>query len=198
MAKKSQPAAAPEGGGRKARADATRNRERLLAAAKTCFARDGAGTSLEEVARSAGVGIGTLYRHFPTRDDLIAAVYRQAIGQLAEAAATLAAKEPPREALRHWLLLFVDYIATKKLMAGALASLAGGPNALYAASGEMLREAIKMLTAKAASAKAIRPPAEPFDLLRAIGGLAYPQGEPGWEKNAKAMVDILIAGMKRD
>jgi len=180
---------------RKPRADAERNRQLLLEAAKICFARDGAEASLEEIARTAGVGIGTLYRRFPTRDALIEEVYRRAIGQLGDAAVRLAETHAPVEALRQWLLLFVDYVSEKKLMASALTSLASGPAELYAVSGKTLRDSIEGLSARAAASGDIRLSVEPFDILRAIGGLATP--EPGWEASAKAMVDILIAGMKR-
>lgn len=185
----------PSSVGRKPRADAERNRQRLLEAAKACFARDGAGASLEEIARVAGVGIGTLYRHFPTRDALLEEVYRRAVAQLGEAAQALSGAHPPVEALRLWLLVFVDYLAEKKLMAAALTSLTGGTAELYAASGQTLRDAISGLTERAVASGEIELSVEPFDILYAIGGLA--SAEPGWEASAKAMVDILVAGMKR-
>jgi AcrR family transcriptional regulator len=98
---------------RKPRADAQRNRVRLLETAKAAFAEKGSGASLDEIARTAGVGAGTLYRHFPNRDALVAAVYRNETEQLVVAATRLAEMHPPVMALREWLLLFVDYIATK-------------------------------------------------------------------------------------
>ena len=183
---------------RKPRADAVRNRQRLLAVAKACFAKSGGATTLEEIARAAGVGIGTLYRHFPTRDALVEQVYRDALERLGEAADHLIETQPPVEALRQWLLLFVDYIATKKLMASLLAALAGGPDALYAASRSTLRTSIAKLVDNAVASGEIRPAAvAPFDLLRAIGALAHANPEPGWETSARQMVDILLAGMRR-
>ncbi|HMI20144.1 MAG TPA: TetR/AcrR family transcriptional regulator [Sphingomonas sp.] len=182
---------------RKPRADAERNRQRLLEAAMAAFAAQGAAASLEEIARSAGVGIGTLYRHFPTRDALIEHVYRQAIGQLGEAAETLARTHPPFEALRQWLLLFVDYLATKKIMAGALNTLVAGPAELYAASGSQLQAAIAALTERAVASGDIVLDVEPLDLLRAVAGVANASPGADWQAGAKRMVAILLAGMRR-
>ena len=113
--------------GRKPRADAQRNRALLLKTAKAAFAEKGAGASLDEIARTAGVGAGTLYRHFPTRDALIEAVYRAEVEALATAATRLLQERPPLDALREWMRLFVDYIATKNLIVPALNSMVGGP-----------------------------------------------------------------------
>src|SRR5690242_7216970 len=119
---------------RKPRADAQQNRERILEVAKEAFTRHGANASLDDIAKEAGVGAGTLYRHFPTRDALIEAVYRTEVAKLAAAERELSAKLPPVEALRAWMLLFVDYIAAKHLIASALNTLVGGPSKLYAGS----------------------------------------------------------------
>jgi AcrR family transcriptional regulator len=188
---------APQSRPRKPRADAERNRQRVLEAAKASFAKSGAATSLEEIARVAGVGIGTLYRHFPTRDALVEQVYRDALDRLSADAERLTQTHPPIEALRQWLLLFIDYISTKKLMADLLATLAGGPAALYAASGPRLKGAIADLVDRAKANGDIQFEGEPFDLLMAVGGLGYGNAAPGWETRARQMVDILIAGLKR-
>ena len=127
---------------RKPRADAQRNRDGLLEAAKAAFAEVGPEASLDEIARRAGVGIGTLYRHFPTRDAIVEAVYRREVQQLADAAPRLIECLPPAEALRAWMRLFIDYIAAKKVIAPALKSLVGGGSALYADSGARINEAI--------------------------------------------------------
>src|SRR5579883_3470032 len=111
---------------RKPRKDALRNRERILEVAKAAFTRQGANASLEEIARQAGVGPGTLYRHFPTRDELIEGVYRNEVEKLAAAAGRFAQEKPPLEALRSWMLLLVDYIAAKHIIAPALNTIAGG------------------------------------------------------------------------
>jgi AcrR family transcriptional regulator len=180
---------------RKPRADALRNRSQLLATAKTAFAEN-AETSLEEIARTAGVGIGTLYRHFPTRDDLIAAVYRNETDQLAEAATTLSQTHAPVEALREWMLVFIDYIAAKHGMYPALNSLASGTSDLYAASGEKLRQSIGMLTARAVESGAIRLDIDPLDLLRAVAAVANSSAGADWKAAAGRLVDILIAGLE--
>jgi AcrR family transcriptional regulator len=180
---------------RKPRADGARNRQRLLEAAQAIFAAQGAGASLEEIARTAGVGIGTLYRHFPHRDALVAEVYRQAIGQLGEAARRLSAKRPPRDALRAWMLLFVDYLATKKIMGEALNALPGGPAELYARSGSQLEAAVALLTGRAVAAGEIRLGVVPLDLLRAVAAVANGSTDPNPNEAARRMVDVLIAGL---
>ena len=182
---------------RRPRADAERNRQRLLAAARDVFARDGATASLEEIARTAGVGIGTLYRHFPTRNALVEEVYRQAIGQLGEAADRLAETHPPVEAIREWLLLFIDYMSTKKIMGETLTALGSDTDRLYAGSGDIMRNAMESLVRRAEAAGEIRPVAEPYDLLRAVGGVHYLAPDPDWEPGARALVDLLIAGLRK-
>lgn len=177
------------------RADAERNRLRLLDAAKQAFALDGAATSLEEIARMAGVGIGTLYRHFPTRDALVEEVYRQATTRLGEAADRLTASERPVEALRKWLLVCIDYFSTKKLVAAALG---GNADRIYASSGDIMRNALERLVHRAEEAGEIRAVPDPFDLLRAVAGVFYVAPETDWETGACAMVDLLIAGLRRD
>jgi len=180
---------------RKPRADGERNRQRLLEVARASFAARGAGASLEEIARSAGVGIGTLYRHFPNRDSLIADVYRQAIGQLGEAARRLAVERPPIEALREWMLLFVDYLATKKIMGDALNTLSAGTAELYASSGSQLEASVDLLAANAVRAGGIRLDIVPLDLLRAIAAVANGSTDTGGNGAARRMVDIVIAGL---
>jgi AcrR family transcriptional regulator len=181
---------------RKPRADAERNRTRLLATAKAAFAEKGSAASLDEIARAAEVGIGTLYRHFPTRDALIEAVYRHESQQLAQAAARLAASHPPVEALRAWLRVFVDYMAAKQGMAELLNSLVGGTSALYATSGTEMKAAIAMLVDNAVAAGEIRLEVEPMDLLRAVAGVGNVGAEKHWEESAKRLIDILIAGVR--
>ena len=119
---------------RKPRTDAQRNRGRILEVAKEAFTRSGANASLDDIARQAAVGPGTLYRHFPTRDALIVAVFRTEVEKLAAAAREFERALPPLEALRAWMLLFVDYIAAKQIIAPALNSLVGGPSKLYEGS----------------------------------------------------------------
>ncbi|WP_165071415.1 TetR/AcrR family transcriptional regulator [Paludisphaera rhizosphaerae] len=178
---------------RRPRADAERNRVRLLADAKAVFAEKGAAASLEEIARRAGVGIGTLYRHFPTRDALIAAVYRNEIEQLIAAAERLAAEAPPVEALREWMLLFVDYLGTKHGMSEVLKSVAGGPSEIYAAFSARITETIGTLVERASGKTS--PDLEPLDLLRALAGVAHAGSGPDGKRAAQRLVDILVAGL---
>jgi AcrR family transcriptional regulator len=181
---------------RKPRADAERNRVRLLETAKAAFAEKGSGASLDEIARTAGVGAGTLYRHFPTRDALVAAVYRNETEQLVAAADRLAKTHPPLTALREWLLLFVDYIATKHGMYEVLNSIDGGTSDLYSASTAQVKQAMAKLVDRAVASGDIRLDLDPLDLLRALAGVANIGLGPDGERAAKRLVDILIAGLR--
>lgn len=183
---------------RRPRSDAARNRALLIEAAREVFARKGSDASLEEIARAAGVGIGTLYRRFPSRDLLVAEVYRDASRQLIEAADRLAATSTPFEALGAWLHLFVDHMATKMRMAEALNSIVGGPSALYAASGEEVKRAIGDLVGRAVADGSIAFDLEPLDLLRALAGIAYMMPQEDWRRSADRLVDVLLAGLARE
>lgn len=182
---------------RRPRADAERNRQRLLEAARAVFGRDGPEASLEEIARTAGVGIGTLYRHFPTREVLVEAVYRQAITQLGAAADKLLETLSPVEAIREWLRLFIDYMSTKRIMSEAFAAMGASTEHLHAGSGDIMRNTLERLVREAEAAGEIRPVDEPYNLLRAVGGIHYLAPDPNWEEGARAMVDILIAGLRK-
>ncbi len=183
---------------RKPRADARRNRESLLEAAKAAFAEVGAEASLEEIARRAGVGIGTLYRHFPTRDAVVEAVYRREVQQLADAAPRLIESLPPVEALRAWMELFIDYVAAKRVIAPALKSLVGGGSALYADSSARISEAMALLVERAQATGDIRPSADSADLLRALIGFAYVNSAPDWEASARRLIDLMIDGLRSE
>ena len=174
--KRSQPAQ------RKPRADAQRNRERILEVAKQAFTRSGANASLDDIASEAGVGPGTLYRHFPTREELLQAVYRSEMEKLAAAEQKFAQTMPPVEALRAWLLLFVDAIETKQLIAPALNTLIGDPKKVFAASYALMNEAIHALVKRAMKSGDIRKDIEPMDLLRALVGVAYVPSHPDWQQ----------------
>jgi AcrR family transcriptional regulator len=182
---------------RKPRADAQRNRERLIDVAKAAFAEMGPDVSLEEIARRAEVGIGTLYRHFPTRDAIIEAVYRRGVQQLADSAQRLLDTRPPVEALHEWLKLFVDYMATKKLIAPALGSMAGGPSALYESSGVVMRAAVARLVDAAIAAGEIRSDIEAADVMQALMGFAFGASGADWEARTVRLVDILMDGLRR-
>jgi AcrR family transcriptional regulator len=181
---------------RKPRADGVRNRELLLEAAKAGFTELGPAVSLEEIARRAGVGIGTLYRHFPTRDALVEAVYRREVEQLTDAAANLLETLPAGDALHEWMRMMVDYIAAKKVIVAALDSGADGASQLYAASGTRIPDALNLLVERARTAGDIRPDADPADLLRALVGFAYGNAGPGWQASARRLIDILMDGLR--
>jgi AcrR family transcriptional regulator len=188
--KKSQPTA------RKPRTDAQQNRERILEVAKKAFTQFGANTSLDDIAKEAGVGAGTLYRHFPTRDALIEAVYRTEVEKLATAERKLSEDLPPIEALRAWMLLFVDYIATKQIIAPMLNTFVGGPSKLYEGSRAQIQGAIDGLVKRAIKSGDIRKDLDPFDLLRALVGVSNVASTPDWKQSARRLVDILITGSR--
>jgi AcrR family transcriptional regulator len=181
---------------RKPRTDAQRNRELILEVAKESFTQSGANASLDDIAKQAGVGPGTLYRHFPTREELIEAVYRTEVEKLAAAERTFAETMPPLDALRAWMLLFVDYIATKKIIAAALNSLVGGPSKIFEASYAQVWEAIRALVKRAVKSGDIRKDLDPIDLLRALIGVANVGTSPEWQQSARRLVDILILGAR--
>jgi AcrR family transcriptional regulator len=181
---------------RKPRTDATRNRERILEVAKEAFTHAGANASLDDIAKEAGIGPGTLYRHFPTRDALIEAVYRSEVEKLAAAARKFAEHMPPIEALRAWMMLFVDYVAAKHLIAPALNTVVGGPSKLYETSRSQIQGAIDALVKRAIESGEIRRDLDPFDLLRALIGVSNVATSPDWQQSAKRLVDILITGSR--
>ena len=182
--------------GRKPRADAQRNRERILEVAKRAFTRSGADTSLDDIAKQAGVGPGTLYRHFPTREELLKAVYRTELEKLAAAEEKFAETMPPVEALRAWLLLFVDAVAAKQIIAPALNTLVGDHKKVFEASYAQMHEAIRRLVKRAVKSGDIRKDLDPMDLLRALVGVANVASSPDWQQSARRLVDILIAGSR--
>jgi AcrR family transcriptional regulator len=181
---------------RRPRADGERNRARLVAAAKDAFAKDGAAVSLEQIARDADVSIATLYRHFPTRDELISAVYQQEVTTLIEAADQLMTKREPAAALREWLMLFVDFLDAKHGMAEAMGTLIGGPEPLYSKTPHRLDIPIKALVASGIATGAFRDDIEPHDLLRALAGVAHVRPSKKWKRSAVRMVDLLLKGMQ--
>ena len=188
--KRSQPAQ------RMPRVDAARNRDRILEVAKVAFTRSGANASLDDIAKQAGVGPGTLYRHFPSREELLQAVYRSELEKLAAAEQKFAQTMPPIEALRAWLLLFVDGIATKQLIAPALNTLVGDPKKVFEASYAQVHEAIRALVKRAIRNGDIRKDLDPLDLLRALVGVANVATSPDWQQSAKRLVEILITGSR--
>jgi AcrR family transcriptional regulator len=181
---------------RKPRTDAQRNRQRILEVAKEAFTRSGANASLDDIAKQAGVGPGTLYRHFPTRGELLEAVYRTGVEELVAAEQRFAQAKPPIEALRAWMLLFVDYIAAKHIIAPALNTLVGGPSKLYEGSRAQIEGAINALVKRAIKSGDIRKDLDPFDLLRALIGVSNVASSPDWQRSARRLVDILVTGSR--
>jgi AcrR family transcriptional regulator len=194
MAKKKTAVGTPV---RKLRADATRNRERILEIAKDAFTRDGAEASLDDIARRSGLGSGTLYRHFPTRDALIEAVYRSEVGKLAEAEQRLASTMPPLEALRAWMLLFIDHVAGKQLIIPAMNTVAGGSIRLIEGSRSLIQAAFIRSVERAMASGDLRSETNPNDFVRALIGIFHTTALPGWEDSARRLVDILIAGSRQ-
>jgi AcrR family transcriptional regulator len=181
---------------RKTRTDAQQNRQRILEVAKEAFTRSGANASLDDIAKEAGVGAGTLYRHFSTRDALIEAVYRTEVRKLAAAEKMFSANLPPIEALRAWMLLFVEHIATKQIIGPALNSLVGGPSKLYEGSRAQVQGAIDALVKRAIKNGDIRRDLEAFDMLRALIGVSHVASGPDWQQSGRRLVDILITGSR--
>jgi AcrR family transcriptional regulator len=182
---------------RKPRADSARNRQLLMDAAKAGFSEVGLTVSLEEIARRAGVGIGTLYRHFPSREAVVEAVYRREVEHLAEAVPQLLETSPAGEALHKWMHLFVDYIATKRLIAPSLGAAAGRTPTHYATSAELITVAISTLVKRAVASGDVRKDIDPPDLLRALVGVSYWNPDAGWEASARRLIDILMDGLRR-
>lgn len=180
---------------RKPRADAERNRHRLTEVAKKAFTERGGDVTLDEIAKRAGVGIGTLYRHFPTRDAMLQAVYRHEVEQLAEAAATLLESMKPLEALRAWLRLFVDYIGTKKIIVPALNAATSENAALLEYSSAQIHVAANHLIARAIENGDVHKDVRALDLLYAVFGFSKTNDPTDWIPRAYRLIDILIAGL---
>jgi AcrR family transcriptional regulator len=177
------------------RADARRNYDALLEAATAAFAED-VDVPLEEIARRAGVGIGTLYRHFPNRDTLVLAVYRRDVGQLIDASADLAQTQPPFDALAAWMRLFVTHAATKRGMRGALKAISESNPHLFAEVRNQLLDAIGMLSRAAAAEGSIRADIEAEDILRALGGISMVSDGEDWQERADRLLRLVLDGLR--
>ncbi|TQS26743.1 TetR/AcrR family transcriptional regulator [Microbispora sp. KK1-11] len=183
-------------GAKPLRADARRNRERLLDVAVRAFSQDGPDVTLDAIAKEAGVGIGTLYRHFPTREALIEAAYRNELAKLCDAAAELADAMPPDVAMRTWMDRFVDYLATKRGMADALrAVIASGANP-YAHSRDRLLGAIGTLLDAGGRAGTLRRDVAAEDVLTGVNGVCLATGEPAQREQAGRLLDLLMDGLR--
>ena len=177
------------------RADAAANRERIITAAMSLFGEAGPETGLEAVARRAKVGIGTLYRHFPSREALAAAVYRQEVDQLTDLAESLEADAAPVAALRQWLHATVAFVATKKGMAAALALAVRMPTELTSYSSEQLTRALGRLLDRATEGKEPRPGIGPRDLLQMLVALCYEFDSPDWQGTVGLLLDVVVDGL---
>jgi AcrR family transcriptional regulator len=181
---------------RPVRADARRNYDRLLGVAVHAFATDGAYVALERIARTAGVGIGTLYRHFPTREALVEAVYRHELSDLCDAVPGLLESLPPDGATRAWMDQFIDYLTAKHYMAEALrAVIASGGNP-YAESRRRLIAAATTLLDAGATAGTLRGDVDPNDVLVAINGVSLAAGGLTQRGQAGRLLDLLLEGLR--
>lgn len=183
-------------GARPLRADARRNRDRLLAAAVHALSQDGPDVTLDAIARSAEVGIGTLYRHFPTRDALVEAAYRNELARLCDAAGDLLANLPPDLALRAWMDRFVDYMTTKRGMADALRALIASGGNPYAHSRDRMTAAVAGLLAAGSAAGTVRSDVDPVDVLASLSGVSLVAGEPAQREQARRLLDLLMDGLR--
>ena len=178
------------------RADAQRNRDRLLEAAVRAFSRDGAEATLDAIAKDAGVGIGTLYRHFPTRDALVEAAYRNELDRLCDASADLLNTLPPDQALRGWMDRFVLYMSTKRDMADALRALIAAGGNPFAHSRDRLLAAIGSLLEEGAKAGTVRADIAAGDVLASLAGFTLTAGEPAQRDLAARLLDLLMDGLR--
>ena len=183
-------------GSRPLRADAQRNRDRLLEVAVRAFSQDGPGVTLDAIAKDAGVGIGTLYRHFPTREALIEAAYRNELARLCDAAADLLQDMPPDEATRTWMDRCIDYMATKRGMADALRAVIASGGSPYAQSRDRLTTAITTLLQAGAAAGTLRADVGPGDVLASLSGVSLAAGEPAQRDQARRLLDLLMDGLR--
>lgn len=193
MPKKAPPTTAV----RRTRIDAQRNRERILEVAREAFTQHGPGATLDEIARRAEVGPGTLYRHFPNRDALIEAVFRSQVEKLTAAGERLAATMGPLDALRAWMLVFIEYVAGKLLILPAMDTVPGGSTRLIEGTRGVIHNTFRRLVQRAVESGELRADANPDDLIRAFVGVFHTTTLPGWESSARRIVDILIEGSRQ-
>jgi AcrR family transcriptional regulator len=178
------------------RADAQRNRERLLKVAVQAFSHKGPDVTLESIASEAGVGIGTLYRHFPTREALIEAAYRNELARLCAGVPELLRMMPPDVALRTWMDRFIDYLATKRGMADALRMVIASGGNPHAQSRERLLEAVGSLVKAGADQGALRSDIDPADVMIGISGVSLAAGAPDQREQAGRLLDLLVDGLR--
>jgi AcrR family transcriptional regulator len=178
------------------RADAQRNRDTLVDVAAVAFAAHGVDASLEEIARQAGVGIGTLYRHFPTREHLVEVVYRREVESLCHAADEFALHHPPDVALEQWMQRFVDYIATKRGLATSLRILLNTNSALFSDMSGRVTLALRQLIDAAVADGSIRGDVDASDVLHALGGIYSAPDTDDWRDRSRRLVSLLMDGLR--
>ena len=183
-------------GSRPLRADAQRNRDRLLDVAVRAFSQDGPDVTLDAIAKDAGVGIGTLYRHFPTREALIEAAYRNELARLCDAVPDLLQAMPPDQAMRTWMDRYIDYMSTKRGMADALRAVIASGGSPYAQSRDRLTTAITTLLQAGAAAGTLRSDVEPADVLASLSGVSLAAGDPAQREQARRLLDLLMDGLR--
>ena len=178
------------------RADVRRNRDKLLSAATAAFAAEGEQVALESIATRAGLGIGTLYRHFPNRDALVAAAYQHEVDALCAAAADLLESRPADQALRAWAERFADYIATKRAMGNALRSAGASDSPLFAETRTRILGALRLMLDAGARSGTLRADVDPRDVIRVINGIWYLPAGPNWRDDVGRMLDLVIDGLR--
>jgi AcrR family transcriptional regulator len=182
--------------GKRLRADARRNRDKLIEVAAAAFAERGVDASLEDIARQAGVGIGTLYRHFPTREHLVEVLYRREVETLCAAADELARRRAPDAALAEWMQRLVGYIATKRGMANSLRILLNTNSELFADTSGMVALALRRLVDAARAAGSIRNDVETSDVLHALSGIYSAPATSDWQDRSRRLVSLLMDGLR--
>jgi AcrR family transcriptional regulator len=178
------------------RADARRNRDRILEVAARAFSQDGPEVTLDAIAKQADVGIGTLYRHFPTREALVDATYRAELSRLCDSVDALLREHPPDQALRTWMELFIDYMATKRGMADALRALIASGGNPFSESRARLTAAITTLLHAGVATGTLRLDVEPDDMLVGLGGVSLATTDPDRRKQADRLLDLLMDGLR--
>jgi AcrR family transcriptional regulator len=191
-----KPKASPAPAAKPLRADAQRNRDKLVKIAALAFAEDGINTSLEEIAERAQVGIGTLYRHFPTREHLVEVVYRHEVEALCQAADDLARKHRPGEALAQWMDRFIDYMAAKRGMGESLKLLLASNSEFFAEASGKIPAALHKLLAAAIADGAIRADIDSADVMYALSGIYAGPQTADWLERSKRLVALLMDGLR--
>ena len=179
------------------RTDARRNYDKLIAAARAAFTENGADASLENIAKQAGVGIGTLYRHFPTREALVEALYRKELADLCASVDDLLATRPPDRALRAWMDRFADYVAAKREMADTLRAVFASGTVTVSHAREELAEAVRAVFEADADSGTLRDDVRPEDIVAMIVGSFTATSLAGGREQLERMFDLLMDAVRR-